>query len=104
PPYLGVREPRGPGPEHRHRPGLLGMLLSDLASTSAMVASTSSRLAKVEAISACLRRASPPEVAVVVSYLSGELRQRRTGVGWAALRQMPAPAEVPTLEVAEVDQ
>src|SRR5439155_25095438 len=72
--------------------------------TSATVASTSSRLAKVEAIAACLRRASPPEVAVVVSYLSGELRQRRTGVGWAALRQMPAPAEVPTLEVAEVDQ
>ena len=78
------------------------MLLSDLASTSATVAATSSRLSKVDAIAACLRRARPEEVAVAVSYLSGELRQRRTGVGWAALRQRPPPAEVPTLEVGEV--
>jgi len=78
------------------------VLLSDLASTSATVAATSSRLSKVEAIAACLRRARPEEVAVAVSYLSGELRQRRTGVGWAALRQLPPPAEVPTLEVGEV--
>ena len=41
---------------------------------------------------------------MVVSYLSGELRQRRTGVGWAALRSLPPPADVPSLEVAEVDE
>jgi DNA ligase 1 len=79
------------------------VLLADLASTSAAIAATSSRLAKVEAIAACLGRAAPPEVAVAVSYLSGELRQRRPGVGWAALREPPAPATVPTLVVAEVD-
>ena len=79
------------------------MLLADLASTSATVASTSSRLAKVDAITACLRRAAPPEVVIVVCYLSGELRQRRPGVGWASLRELPAPAATPTLEVAEVD-
>ena len=80
------------------------MLLADLVSTSAAVASTRSRLAKIESIAACLRRAAPDEIAVVVSYLSGELRQRRTGVGWAALRSLPPPAAVPTLEVAEVDR
>jgi DNA ligase 1 len=80
------------------------VLLADLASTSAAIAATSSRLAKVEAIAACLRRAAPAEVAVAVSYLSGELRQRRPGVGWAALRDLPAPATLPTLVVAEVDE
>src|SRR5262249_59941237 len=80
------------------------MLLADLASTSSVVASTRSRLAKVEAIAACLRRAGPAEIAVAVSYLSGELRQRRPGVGWASVRQLPAPATEPTLELAEVDQ
>jgi DNA ligase-1 len=80
------------------------VLLADLASTSATVASTSSRLAKVDAIAACLRRAAPDEAAIAASYLSGELRQRRTGVGWAALRTLPDPATDPTLEVAEVDR
>jgi DNA ligase-1 len=79
------------------------LLLADLASTSAAVAATRSRLAKVEAIAACLRRAAPDEIAVAVSYLSGRLRQRRPGVGWAALRELPPPAEAATLEVLEVD-
>jgi len=79
------------------------VLLADLASTSEAVASTRSRLAKVEAIAGCLRRAAPGEVAIAVSYLSGELRQRRTGVGWAALRELPEPAGSPTLDVDDVD-
>jgi len=80
------------------------VLLADLASTSESVASTRSRLAKVEAIAGCLRRARSGEVAVAVSYLAGELRQRRTGVGWAALRELPEPAGSPTLEVGDVDR
>ncbi len=79
------------------------MLLADLASTSAAVASTRSRLAKVEAIAACLRRAAPEEVAVTVSYLSGRLRQRRPGVGWAALRELPRSADRAVLQVLDVD-
>ena len=79
------------------------MLLADLVSTSNSVASTRSRLAKVEAIAERLRRAAPEEIPIVVSYLSGELRQRRTGVGWASLRDLPPPAAEPTLTVAEVD-
>ena len=68
------------------------MLLAELVTTSAAVAATRSRLAKVAALADCLRRAAPGEIAIVVSYLSGELRQRRSGVGWAALRDLPTPA------------
>jgi len=80
------------------------MLLADLAATSDVVASTRSRLAKVDAIAACLRRGKPAEIAVAVSYLSGELRQRRPGIGWASVRQLPSPAAEPSLELIEVDQ
>ncbi len=79
------------------------MLLADLVSTSNSVGSTRSRLAKVAAIADLLRHAAPEEVPIVVSYLSGELRQRRTGVGWASLRDLPPPATDPTLPVAQVD-
>jgi DNA ligase-1 len=80
------------------------VLLAELVTTSAAVTATRSRLAKVAALADCLRRAEPGEMAIVVSYLSGELRQRRAGVGWAALRDLPAPAAAPSLEVAEVDR
>jgi DNA ligase-1 len=79
------------------------VLLTDLVSTSSSVASTRSRLAKVDAIAELLRRAEPQEIPTVVSYLSGELRQRRTGVGWASLRDLPPPAGDPVLSISEVD-
>ncbi|NIU65739.1 MAG: ATP-dependent DNA ligase, partial [Actinobacteria bacterium] len=40
---------------------------------------------------------------IVVHYLSGALPQRRTGLGYAALRDLPPPVAEPTLTVAEVD-
>jgi DNA ligase-1 len=79
------------------------MLLADVAAVSAEVAATSSRLAKIERLAATLRMASPAEVSIVVSWLSGELPQRQIGVGWAALRTVPAPADRPALGVADVD-
>jgi DNA ligase-1 len=42
-------------------------------------------------------------VAVVVSWLSGELPQRQIGVGWASLRSLPPPAVEPSLTVLGVD-
>ncbi len=66
------------------------MLLAELARTSQAVAGKPRRLDKVCLLAAALRSAEPAEVAVVVSYLSGELLQRRTGVGWATLRDLPA--------------
>ncbi|OBF55464.1 ATP-dependent DNA ligase [Mycobacterium sp. 852002-53434_SCH5985345] len=81
------------------------MLLLDVATTSLDVGGTSSRLSKVAHIADLLRRAAadPDGVAIVVSWLSGELRQRQIGVGWASLRSRPAPASRPTLTVAGVD-
>ena len=79
------------------------MLLADLAAVSETVATTSARGGKVEALAGALRLASPEEAAIAVAYLSGELRQRQIGVGWAALRDVPAPAAAPSLTVAEVD-
>lgn len=81
------------------------MLLLDVATTSLDVGATSSRLGKVAHIADLLRRAAdqPDTVAIVVSWLSGELRQRQIGVGWASLRSRPPPAAHPTLTVAEVD-
>ena len=80
------------------------MLLADVALASQVVAATSRRTEKVAAVAQSLRRADPDEVAVVVAYLSGELRQRRTGVGWASLRDLPAPVTEPTLGVSELDR
>jgi DNA ligase-1 len=79
------------------------VLLDEVAETSAAVAASSARLAKVELLAACLRRLEPDEVHPAVAFLSGELRQRQIGVGWAALRDAPDPAPDPSLTVAEVD-
>ena len=79
------------------------MLLAEVASTSAEVAGTSSRLAKVARIADCLMLAGPSEVPVAVAYLAGELPQGSVGVGWAALKERPAPAAQATLELLEVD-
>jgi ATP-dependent DNA ligase I len=79
------------------------VLLQEIAETSDAVASTPARLGKVERLAACLRRLEAAEVAAAVAYLSGELRQRQIGVGWAALREVPEPAGAASLTVAEVD-
>jgi len=75
----------------------------DLAAASAAVAATSARRAKVELLAGALRRLEPDEIAAGSAYLAGELRQRQTGVGYASLRELPPPAEHPTLTVAAVD-
>ncbi|MBO0925942.1 ATP-dependent DNA ligase [Cellulomonas sp. zg-ZUI199] len=82
------------------------MLLDDVADASARVAATRSRLAKRAVLVDVLRRAAadgPDDVAIVSRYLGGELRQRRTGLGWRSLTGMPLPADAPSLTVGEVD-
>jgi DNA ligase 1 len=79
------------------------VLLTEIAETSDAVASTPARLAKVERLAACLRRLDPTEVVVAVAFLSGELRQRQIGVGYASLRSVPAVAPAATLQILEVD-
>ncbi|WP_327038578.1 ATP-dependent DNA ligase [Micromonospora maris] len=79
------------------------MRFLDLAATSAAVAATSGRRAKVELLAEALRRLDPVEIAAGAGWLAGELRQRQTGVGWAGLRDLPPPAAEPTLTVGAVD-
>ncbi len=78
------------------------MLLADLVSTSVEVAATRSRKAKVAALAETLARVEPGELEIVVSYLGGALRQRRTGLGWRGVSDLPPPAEAPALSVLEV--
>jgi ATP-dependent DNA ligase I len=80
------------------------MLLAEITGTSEAVAATRSRLAKTASLAACLRLLAPEEIEPAVAFLTGELRQRPIGVGWAALRDTPPPAPEPSLSVGEVDE
>jgi len=71
------------------------VLLDEVVRTSAAVAATTSRRAKIETIADLLRRVGPAEVAVAVAFLSGELRQRQIGVGYATLRDIAGDAAWP---------
>jgi DNA ligase-1 len=78
-------------------------LLAELAGTSEAVRDTPARGQKVGLLAQCIARLEADEVPVGVAYLSGELMQRQTGVGWAALRDLPQPAPVAILDILEVD-
>ncbi|GIE29209.1 hypothetical protein Ait01nite_022540 [Actinoplanes italicus] len=75
----------------------------DIAATSAAVAATSGRKAKIGLLAEALRRLDPDEIVAGAAYLAGELRQRQTGVGYASLRDRPEPAAEASLTVAAVD-
>ena len=81
------------------------MLLAELLSASERVAGTRSRLAKIDALAQCLLRLDASEIALGVAYLSGETRQGRVGIGYAALKDALAatPASAPRLALAQVD-
>jgi DNA ligase 1 len=88
------------------------VLLAEVVVVSGAVAATRSRSAKIALVAECLRSAdSDPadEVEIAAAFLSGELRQRRTGIGWAALRGardapvQNTPPSDPTLTLTVVD-
>jgi len=95
------------------------MLLDSVVRTSAAVAATPGRLAKIDLIASLLTDVPAAEIAVAVSFLSGDLTQRQIGVGYAALTDLmggygtafPASAGAVTqsaaaarLTLAETDQ
>ena len=93
------------------------MLLDSVVRTSAAVAATSGRLAKISLIADLLVRVPAAEIEVAVSFLSGDLTQRQIGVGYAALTDLlggygeaavpaalPPPAAEPRLTLAETDK
>ena len=79
------------------------MLLTEIVRTSSEVAATRARTQKVARIAETIGRLAPPEIAVGVSFLGGDLRQRQIGVGWATVGiDVPAAVEA-TLTVLGVD-
>jgi DNA ligase-1 len=88
------------------------MLLADVVRTSNQVSATSSRNAKVSLIADLLRRcaflvadgaAPADEIALVTRYLSGSLRQRRTGIELSSFSKPPLPADGGVLTLSELD-
>ncbi len=79
------------------------MLFNEVVDTSGRVAATGSRTAKVAALADTLTHADGAELEILAHYLSGSLRQRRTGVGWRSLMNRPEPAAEPHLTLGEVD-
>jgi DNA ligase-1 len=79
--------------------------LADLVQASDAVAQTASRLAKRDAIAACLRAAALDEVEIAVALLSGEMRTGRVGVGYASLKDLrgAAASSEPSLTLHDVD-
>ena len=71
------------------------MRFAELAAVSAAVAGTSARNAKIELLAGALRGLAPDEIEAGTAYLSGELRQRQTGVGWSTLRSCRPPRRWP---------
>src|SRR5579862_2907027 len=80
------------------------MLLLSVVDTSRRVADTTKRLEKIDLLARLIRQLSPEEIEVVVPFLSGQTRQGRIGIGYAALRDARnSPAAAPSLEILDVD-
>ncbi|MDF2050861.1 ATP-dependent DNA ligase [Arthrobacter sp. Cr_A7] len=80
------------------------MLLDELVTTTDAVASTRSRLAKVDLLAGLLRRLEPAEIPAAVGLLIARPRQGRVGIGWRGMTAaMGEPAAEPGLTVADVD-
>ncbi|HEV7172405.1 ATP-dependent DNA ligase [Pedococcus sp.] len=79
------------------------MLFADVVAASQAATATRSRLAKTAAVAAALRAAGAADAPTVAAFLSGTLPQRRVGVSWRGLAELPPPATSATVTVAEVD-
>jgi DNA ligase-1 len=78
--------------------------LLDIAEASTQIATTGARSAKTKRLAEVLRAQDLEDVPAIVAWLSGELLQRRIGVGWAALSTMPPAASAPSLTVRAVNR
>jgi DNA ligase-1 len=77
--------------------------LERIAATSEALRATRARTTKAALLADAIRELQPDELEAGVAFLSGELRQRQIGAGWASLRDLPPAAAEPSLTVAEVD-
>jgi DNA ligase 1 len=90
---------RAPGQRHNG-----AVLFADVVTTSATVAATRSRTAKIDALTELLRALGVEELAPTVGFLTGTPRQGRIGVGWASVSTIDAaPAPEPNVTIADLD-
>jgi DNA ligase-1 len=81
------------------------MQLSQLVETSRRVAETSRRLEKNRLLAALLVDLQADEIEAAVRFLSGNVGQRKLGIGYAALENSAAaPAEAPSLSILDADR
>lgn len=78
--------------------------LAELAACSLAVGASRSRKDKISLISGLLRQAKPADVRIAISYVAGEIRQKRLGIAWSSLRQQGAAAPEAHLTLIAVDQ
>jgi len=79
-------------------------LLAGLVRVSDQVAVTPSRLAKIRALADFLRPLAREEIEIALPYLSGDIRQGKLAVGYAALQAARAAAvAAPSLTLRDVD-
>lgn len=80
------------------------MMLSELVATADEVATTSSRLAKIDALARLLERADPDEILALTGLLLASPRQGRLGVGWRGISALDVShSDAPALTIADVD-
>ena len=79
--------------------------LAELVRVSNQVAATSSRLAKIRELADFLRPLEREEIEIALPFLSGDLRQGKLAVGYAALQSARASAaSAPGLSLQDVDR
>lgn len=79
------------------------LTLAQVVEASRRVAETPARLAKRDAIAACLRGAEADDAQTAVAYLAGDIRQGRIGLGYATLAPLRgAPAAQASLRLRDV--
>lgn len=83
---------------------MTGVRLAAVVETSAAVAATRSRTAKVAALTELLRALERHEVEATVGFLTGTPRQGRIGVGWrTAFAVDVPPAAEPSITIGDLD-
>jgi DNA ligase 1 len=79
-------------------------LFAELVRVSDQVAATPSRLAKIRVLADFLRPLAREEIEIALPYLSGDIRQGKLAVGYAALQAARASAALaPSLTLRDVD-
>ena len=80
-------------------------LLATVVDTSQRIATSAARTAKIRLIAECLGTLAADELEIAVLYLSGEIRQRKLGIGPSTLRAcLTSAAAGSSIHLLEVDR